>query len=72
MSDLNPSKSWAATPHHVEGVPPIVYFCFIIILLFLVLYIYYRIKKEKAKKTPSLKQQTIMNALKATKKPAHS
>lgn len=72
MNDLNPSKSWAATPHHIEGVPPIVYFYFIIILLFLGLYIYYRIKKEKLKQTPSLKQQIIMNALKSTKKPPHS
>lgn len=72
MNDLNPSKSWAARPHHVEGVPPIVYFFFLLFCLIVGIYIFYQIRKEKNKNPLNRRLLEIEAIIKARKKPPHS
>ncbi|SFU05416.1 hypothetical protein SAMN04489724_3655 [Algoriphagus locisalis] len=70
--NLNPSKSWASIPHHVEGVPPIVYFIFILFCLIIGFYIYYLIKKDRKQDYINSRLLKIEAILKSIKKPPHS
>ncbi|MDR7131118.1 putative membrane protein [Algoriphagus sp. 4150] len=72
MNDLNPSKSWASTPHHVEGVPPIIYLIFILFCLIVGLYVFYQIKKDKTKSHINSRLLKIEEILKSLKRPPHS
>ncbi len=66
---MNPSKSWAAMPHHVEGVPTIVYIFFILICLLFGYYIFSRMKKDKKNPPLNSKMKVIEQTIKSLKKP---
>ncbi|AMQ58108.1 hypothetical protein AO498_16790 [Algoriphagus sanaruensis] len=67
ISDLNPSKSWAAAPHHVEGVPTQVYIFFILFSLVIGIYIFTLAKKEKKKGHVNNRLLEIESIIKSTK-----
>jgi|GEM_PF-6812920 hypothetical protein len=59
-------------PHHVEGVPPIVYLVFILFCLVVGIYVYYLIRKEKVKSHSNARLLKIETIIKSIKKPPHS
>lgn len=72
LNDLNPSKSWASTPHHVEGVPTQVYIFFIFSCVVVGIYVFFLIKKDKKKGYTNNRLLKIESILKSIKKPPHS
>lgn len=72
IENLNPSKSWASTPHHVEGVPIVVYLIFILLFLIIGFYFFWLIKKDKNKNKINPRLLKIEEILKSIKKPPHS